>query len=79
MKDGSNGLAEVRIVTEDSEQTVNLQPVPDRWFYEVQAVTALLRQGDAGALSSRLTLTCQVVELVEAVRKNAGIFFPGDT
>ena len=79
VKDGSNGLAEIRIVTEDSEQTVNLQPVPDRWFYEVQAVTALLRQGDAGALSSRLALTCQVVELVEAVRKNAGIFFPGDT
>ncbi len=78
VKDGSNGLAEVRIVTRDSDETVNEQPVPDRWFYEVQALTKLIRDGDREALHSRLELMLQVVETVENARKNAGILFPGD-
>ena len=78
VKDGSNGLAEVRVVTKDSDETVNLQPVPDRWFYEVQALTKLMLDGNYEALYNRLDVMLQVVETVENVRKNAGILFPGD-
>ena len=78
VKGGSNGLAEVRVVTEDSDETINLQPVPDRWFYEVQALTKLMQNGDYEALYSRLDMTLDVVQTVEDARKNAGILFPGD-
>lgn len=78
VKDGSNGLAEVRVVTGDSDETFNLQPVPDRWFYEVQTLTKLMQDGDYEALYSRLDTMLDVVQTVEAARKNAGILFPGD-
>lgn len=78
VKDGSNGLAEIRIVTKDSDETVNLQPVPDRWYYEVQALTRLMQDWDHEALNSRLNIMLDVVETVENARKQAGILFPGD-
>jgi len=78
VKDGSNGLAEIRIVTKDKDETINRQPVPDRWYYEVQALTKLMQDGDYEALHSRLDIMLDVVETVENARKQAGILFPGD-
>ena len=76
--DGSNGLKEVRIVTGDQEETVDLQPDPDRLYYEIQALTALLLAEDMDTLRARLQMTYDTVCVVENMRKAAGIFFPGD-
>lgn len=75
---GSNGIASVRIVTKTSDETINLQPNPDRWFYEIQELTRLLQAGDAEAFTSRQKITLANVETMESARKAAGIYFPGD-
>ena len=78
VKDGSNGLAEIRLVTRDSDETINLQPFPDRRYYEVQALTELFRAGSAGELAPRLALSRLAVETAQRARASAGLRFPGD-
>lgn len=78
VKNGSNGLAEIRVVTKTSDETFNDQPNPNRWFYEIRNLTPLLLNDDYGSLYRRLDTTVAVVETIEAARKAAGIFFPGD-
>lgn len=78
VRDGSNGLAEVRVVTEKGDETFDLQPDPDRWFYEIQNLTPLLLAEDYEAVYSRLDITRTALEVVEQARKKAGIRFPGD-
>ena len=79
VKDGSNGLAEIQVVTETGEETFNLQPDPNRWLYEVRAVTSLIRSGDCDTAYSLLRdITLPTVETVETARKKAGLRFPGD-
>lgn len=78
IKNGSNGIAEVRVVTKHSDETFNEQPDPDRWFYEVQNVTRLALADDYDAIYARLDTMLGVVETIEESRKAAGIFFPGD-
>ena len=75
---GSNGLKSLRIVTKDSDETVNLQPDPDRWFYEIQSLTRLLQAEDREALYARLDTMVHTIEVVEGARLRAGIRFPGD-
>ena len=79
MKDGSNGLAEIRLATEEGEETFNLQPDPNRWLYEVRAITGLIRSGDCDTAYSLLRdITLPTVEAVERARTRAGLRFPGD-
>lgn len=79
MRDGSNGLAEIQVVTEAGEETYNLQPDPNRWLYEVRAVTGLIRSGDCDTAYSLLRdITLPAVEAVEGARTRAGLRFPGD-
>lgn len=79
IKDGSNGLAEIRTVTEAGEETANLQPDSNRWLYEVRAVTGLIRSGDCDTAYGLLRdITLPTVEAVERARKKAGLRFPGD-
>ena len=78
IKNGSNGIAEVRVVTKTTEETFNAQPDPDRWFYEVQKVTELVLADDYEAIYARLDTMLGVIETMEASRKAAGIRFPGD-
>ena len=75
---GSNGLAEVRVVTKTSDETINRQSDPDRWFYEVQNLTALVLADDHSAIEARQDVMLNVMEVLETVRRNAGICFPGD-
>lgn len=75
---GSNGLAEVRVVTKASDETINRQSDPDRWFYEVQNLTALVLADDYSAIEARQDVMLNVMEVLETVRRNAGICFPGD-
>lgn len=79
VKDGSNGLAEIRLATEEGEETFNLQPDPNRWLYEVRAITGLIRSGDCDTAYSLLRdITLPTVEAVERARTRAGLRFPGD-
>lgn len=78
VKDGSNGIAEVRVVTKTGDETLNHQPNPDRLFYEVQAVTKLILADDYNAVYHRLDVMLDVVAVLESARKKAGILFPGD-
>lgn len=76
--DGSSGLTEVRLVTKCGEEVFNEQPNPDRWFYEVQAVTKLLLEENYGEIYRRLDVMLDVIDTLEKARKKAGIHFPGD-
>jgi predicted dehydrogenase len=78
VKDGSNGIAEVRVVTKTSDETFQLQEEPDRWFYEVQNLTKILLNENHEAVEQRLAITINVVALLESVRTKAEIYFPGD-
>ena len=75
---GSNGLADIRVVTRDSDCHYNDQPDPDRWYYEVKNLTALLLAEDREAFRRRLALTVEVIDTLERSRKQAGLIFPGD-
>lgn len=78
IKGGSNGIAEVQVVTKTSDETFNEQANPDRWFYEVQNLTKLVLSDDYAAVYERLDTMLSVMEVLEDTRKKAGIFFPGD-
>lgn len=78
IKNGSNGIAEVRVVTKTSDETFNAQPDPDRWFYEVQNVTKLVLADDYDAIYARLDTMLGVIETIEESRRAVGILFPGD-
>ena len=78
VKDGSNGLAEIRLMAGAGGEAVNLQSEPNRWLYEVQELTRLFLAEDHQALQMRMDITLAAVETVEQVRKAAGLLFPGD-
>ena len=75
---GSNGIAEVRVVTKNSDETYNEQSNSDRRFYEVQNLTRLVLADDYDAIYDRLEVMLDVVDILESSRKEAGILFPGD-
>lgn len=78
VRNGSNGLAELQVVTKDGEEIINRQPDPNRWYYEVRAIVGLIRSGDYDTAYSQLDITIHTVEAVEQARKRAGLLFPGD-
>ena len=78
IRDGSNGLAEIRVVTKDSEETFNEQDNPEWRFYEVQKLTEYMLAGDYEAVYGRLDVIIDVAEILEEARKKSGILFPGD-
>lgn len=76
--EASNGLKSVRVVTRSSDETFNLQPNPDRWYYEIQELTRLMLNDDREAVRKMLAVSLETVKVIESARKNAGIVFPGD-
>jgi predicted dehydrogenase len=78
IKDGSNGLAQIRVVTKDSDEVFNEQNNHDRWYYEVQNMTKLVLADDYDGIYQRLDVMYDVVSVLEQVRKEAGILFPED-
>ena len=65
IQNGANGIAQVRVVTKESDETFNDQPNPDRWFYEVQNMTKLVLADDYDAIYSRLDTMLSVIETIE--------------
>lgn len=78
IKDGSNGIAEVKVVTRSSEQTIQLQDTLDRWFYELVGIVQMIQAHDYETCEEHLDITEKVAALLETARKGAGIYFPGD-
>lgn len=78
IENGANGIESLRIVTRDGEENYNEQPNPDRWFYEVQNLTRLVLNDDYEAIYKRLEVTADVIDVIETVRKQAGILFAGE-
>ncbi len=78
IENGANALESVRVVTRTSDRTYNEQPESDRWVYEIQGLVPVLQAADHADCMQRLELTRSVVDIVETVRKQAGIVFPAD-
>ena len=76
--EGSAALSEIKLVTRSGEEVYNEQPNPDRWFYEVEAVTKLLLKEDYAEADRRLDTMLAVIGTMERARLAAGIRFPGD-
>lgn len=75
---GSNGLAQVRVITADTDEVFNEQEHSDRLFYEVREITNLVLADDYDRLRQQLSITPVVIETLEIARKKAGIVFPND-
>lgn len=78
IKDGSNGLAEIQVVTKEKEEVFNCQENSNRWFYEVQNMTKMILEDDHAQNDRNLEVMMEVIEVLESARKEAGILFPGD-
>lgn len=75
---GANGLTNVRLVTKESETSYNRQDNPDRWLYEVQNMTKMILDGDVETIREGLRITVDVIDILETMRKQAGIIFTGE-
>lgn len=78
VKNGSNGIEQIEVVTREGKEVINEQPDPDRWYYEVQNVTKKVLEGDRAYFEERLSVTSDVIETITNARKQAGIYFPGE-
>lgn len=76
--DGGNRMGEIQVVTKAGKEVFSEQDVDNRWFYEIQNVTPMFLAEDREALEKRLEITADTVEVMEKVRLEAGIRFPGD-
>lgn len=75
---GSNGITSIRLVTKELEKEVNFQDCDDRWFYEVQELSKILNEKNMNRVEENNKITVNTVCLMERIRKDAGIIFPGD-
>lgn len=78
IKDGSNGIAEIEVVTKESRESFNEQPNPDRWFYEVENFTKMILSGNMEKVDAGLDTMLDVIGVIEKARKEAGIYFASD-
>lgn len=78
IKGGSNGLAEVQVVTREQEETFNHQENSNRWLYEIRNMTKMIQNDDYAGNDRNLKVMLMVMEIIESARIAAGIQFPGD-
>jgi len=83
VKDGTNGIVSVRIVTKEEDCTYDLQDmaVPgstNRYYYEIREIVRLMLEENRTAFERRLSVTSDTIEVIEKARKTAGIRFPED-
>lgn len=78
IRNGANGLADVRVVTKTSDETLTRQDGSLPWFYVVQNLTKLVLSGQRQAIAQRLETMLSVIETIEESRKAAGIIYPDD-
>lgn len=76
---GPQSLTGVRLCTKETEISCNRQDDSDRWLYEVRNMTKRILQGDRKSIRRDLDITADVVEVLEKMRKEAGIVFSGES
>lgn len=76
---GPQSLTGVRLCTKETEISCNRQDDSDRWLYEVRNMTKRILQGDRESIRRDLDITADVVEVLEKMRKEAGIVFSGES
>ena len=79
IKNGSNGIEQIEVVTKQGTEIFDAQPDPDRWYYEVQNIAKKVLEGDREYFAERLSVTANAIEVITKVRKEAGIWFTGET
>lgn len=75
---GSCSLRNLKVVTKGGEENFWGQHDEERWDYEMKNLTKILLSDDYDTIYKKLDITLDTVEIMENVRKAAGIFFPGD-
>lgn len=75
---GSCSLRNLKIVTKEGEENFWGQHDEERWDYEMKYLTKILLSDDYDTVYKKLDITLDTVEIMENVRKAAGIYFPGD-
>lgn len=75
---GSCSMEGVRVVTKESEEYYGGQKDTERWLYEIKHLTKILLADDYETIYKKLDITLDTVEVIESVRKEVGIYFPGD-
>lgn len=75
---GPQGLSAVRLVTKERESVYDLQGNADRWIWEMQNLTKLLLEENYDAIQEGLQITANVIEIMEQMRREAGILFQGE-
>ena len=78
VKDGSNGIASLKVVTKEKEETFDEQQGANHWMLEVREITRLMIADDYKAIYQRLDTMADVIEIIEKARYKAGIFFPDE-
>ena len=76
--DEPNGVKSFRLVTKNSDEIFNEQPVSDRWYYEIQELTKLFLNDDYEIINNMLNVSVETVKIMESARLEANIKFPGD-
>ena len=77
-ENGANGLVQIRLCVDGSETVYNAQPAPNRWLYEVEALTKLFLAENYDSVYANLSPTLRTADTLERARKSAGLLFPGD-
>lgn len=75
---GPSWLTKVHLCTKEGEASYNMQDEPDRWLYEVRNMTKRILQNDRESFRRDLDITADVVEVLEKMRREAGIIFSGE-
>ena len=76
--EGTSGFGKVTVVTGEGTEVIDLQEPVSRWLYEVRGFADIVKRQDFGECRRRLQVTLDVMEVLEQVRKDAGILFPGE-
>lgn len=75
---GPQSLTGVRLCTKETEISCNRQDDSNRWLCEVRNMTKRILQGDRKSIRRDLDITADVVEVLEKMRREAGIVFSGE-
>ena len=73
---GSNGLAQIRVVTRAGEEILNAQDNPNRLSYEVKQLTDIFLREDHETLEELAKTTVSTIKVLEEARYSAGIRYP---
>ena len=78
VEDGTAGVAQITVQTRKGTRRSARQASEDRWLLEVRRIAQIVHRNDREECRRRLNVTLDVMEVLEQVRKDAGIRFPAD-